>query len=84
MMHCAREDETHLKESDTCVRILQSGDTSVWIEGLEGLLLHVFEFDKMMFMRNPKLLQDDCNLPGVGSRLVGVDDQGLECRHCAM
>ena len=72
---------TNLEKSNTSIRIFKGRGSSVRVERLEWLLFHVSKGDKVMFVWDLKLLQDDSNFPRVATKLVRVDDQRLKGRH---
>lgn len=74
------DDSTGLPECDAGIGVIDGGNATVDVRRLVGIFLEIGEFHKFSLVRDPKLLEDDCNLPRVRARSVRVESDWLA--HC--
>lgn len=74
------KDSTRLPQGDSCVGILDGGNTAVGVELEEGLTLDFGELKIFVFVRNIKFVEEHGHLPGVGTGGMPMEDNRLK-RH---
>jgi hypothetical protein len=70
-----------LPDRDISVGINDCGNAAIGVQLLVGWLLEIGYVHEDFLIRKLQLLQDDGDFPGVGTRCVRVEGNGLDGRH---
>ena len=62
---------SYLKDGEAGVGVFDGGDTAVGVEGFVGIFFEIGEFEKLEFIFEAKLLEEDGDLPWVGALYHG-------------